>query len=370
MVVTACALVWFGLKAMRPTQTVPERPESEAPEQAFQDKPGTNGVSQPDASPGLTAAPAVPKLPTVSGLEDLPTLIGKLMAAGLEGDVAGPAALCMYERTKGRLSVEERLRVELAIEDALIARGVDVPVREWDFELRSLSDNGRRVYVKESLRSFDVEMRELQRKYARGEVEGSDYFERWDSLRQRRQNELMALLTPAERDQWIIAESPEAKNLRELPLKLKEGEFKQVVLLKWEAAQRLADPALPDAARSQIQASLSQQLKTLLREDGYTRLERAEDPRYEAYAELGPKLGLSEQTADTVFDWQRYVQRTETDLRTRGLSDDDVMQQMRAVVAQATEALQGSMPADQWTSFMTLPQATFLLAYQPLELEQ
>ena len=179
----------------------------------------------------------------------------------------------------------------------------------------------------------------------------------------------MAELTPAERRQWIVDASPEAQALQELPLNLPQDKLEAVTLLKYEAALRLANPDLPDADRAQTEARLTRQLQSLLGEQDYAQLERAEDPRYGAYLELSRNLGLSQAAVDFVFDWQRHVQETETALRAQGLTDDDVMQQMQTLVAQASQALQQSLTPDQFDRLLEQPQSMFLLAYQPLDLE-
>ena len=139
---------------------------------------------------------------------------------------------------------------------------------------------------------------------------------------------------------------------------------------QFAANQRLNSPDITDVERQQVQDELKEELMSLLGEEGYRRLERGQNPRYDAFANLDSSLGCSLETADLAFDWQRYAFEKDAELRRQGLSEPEVVAAMQAEIATARSALQQSMTSEQFQKFMEMPESVFLRSYEPLTEER
>lgn len=276
--------------------------------------------------------------------------------------LAGKVAMQPYHQRRDEHAPADLRRAQLEVE-SLLAQVGSSPA-DTGSQLSFLG-SARREEILNQLGSFDAQIRALEYQNADGVWESDDW-ERYESLKNERHEALVDQLSLEERQDWIRQESPEAQELRGLVLELSKDQFDSIVEAKYEANQALAVETLTDDERNSIRSRLDEKLKTILNEEGFTQFRRAEDPYYPAFFSLQEKLGTDITAVNQTFDWHERVNLKDTQLRQQGLTDEEIISQMKPMTDQAKAEIERVMGSETFQRFKRLTQSLFLFAYDPV----
>lgn len=222
-----------------------------------------------------------------------------------------------------------------------------------DYYERRLSflPDDRRSAVRDILEKYDdAETRVRAKELDDGEALSLAEQQQLRSLRQQREAELKAALTPAEREQFELWMSPTANSVRFgfYGMQPTEQEFLAVYQARkaFEDAWGDTDPALLDPAtrqqRDQSEQRAEEQIRRALSEQRYAEWKRGGDPDYHQLCALATRFHLPREKAAEVYGYKAILQ----EYRTRVAADPSLtpaqkQQALDGMTLEAEKTLQG-----------------------------
>ena len=186
----------------------------------------------------------------------------------------------------------------------------------------------KRSAVREIVERHTEQESELQRRGAFTQKERAEL----KQLRERRTAELAGVLTPEELEGYELRTSNTAENLRNriAGVDLAENQFRQMFRLQKSFDDEFNKEVVQfDATtverRNTSQRKLDEDVKSLLGEQLYTEMRRAQDPAWRGLVEVGREQNIPAETLNKVFEMKKLV---EDNLRA-ALSDANIPRENR-----------------------------------------
>ncbi len=168
-------------------------------------------------------------------------------------------------------------------------------------------------------------------------------------LHQQESTEMNALLTPDERFEYDVRNSPSATRLQQglEAFQPSEQEFRSIYQAQsaFEEKLQTTQEEVSSGSHVQPEEELTSQLKAALGEERYAEYERSKQPAYQMLARIAERYGLTKEVATQVFDLQQNVQNESSQvMRSTQLTDDqkrDWLQSARDQTSAAVSHLLG-----------------------------